>query len=46
MGLSDGLGEWDGGDRETQNGGDVCVYIKLIHFAVLHKLTQHCKAAF
>ena len=29
---------------EIQKRGDICIYIKLIHFAMQQKLTQHCKA--
>ena len=38
-------GDREGG-RETQEGGDmvIYVYIQLIHFVVQQKLTQHCKA--
>ena len=32
-----------GGGREVQEGGDICIH-ELIHFIVLQKLTQHCKA--
>ena len=38
---------WDReGGRETQEGGDMGVYvcIELIHFVIQQKLTQHCKA--
>ena len=38
---------WDTeGGRETQEGGDmgIYVYIELIHFVVQRQLTQHCKA--
>ena len=39
--LCDDLVGWDGGGgRETQEGGDVCLW--LIH-VVPQKLTQHCK---
>ena len=40
-----GGGDREGG-RETQEGGDmvIYVYIQLIHFVVQQKLTQHCKA--
>ena len=30
--------------RESKKEG-IYVYVPLIHFAVQHKLTQHCKAA-
>ena len=34
------------GGRETQEGGDMGIYvhIQLIHFVIKQKLTQHCKA--
>ena len=34
------------GGRETQEGGDmgIYVYIELIHFVIQQQLTQHCKA--
>ena len=34
------------GGRETQEGGDmgIYVYIRLIHSVIQHELTQHCKA--
>ena len=41
------LEEWDkAGGREMQEGGvmGIYVYIKLIHFVIQQKLTQHCKA--
>lgn len=41
--LCDGLGGGLGGGREAEEGG-IYVYAWLIHFAVLKKLTQHCKA--
>ena len=41
--LWDDLDSWDGG-RVTQEEGDICVGILLIHFVVQLKLTQHCKA--
>ena len=43
----DNLEGWDReGEREMQEGGDMgmYVYIKLNHFVVQQKLTQHCKA--
>ena len=45
--LCDHLERWDRkGGRETQEGGDVgiYVYIQLIHFVTKQKLTQQCKA--
>ena len=45
--LCDHLEGWDReGGRETQEGGDmgIYVYISLTHFLVQQKLTQHCKA--
>ena len=45
--LCDDLDGWarEGG-RETQEGGDmgIYVYMWLIHFVVQQKLTQYCKA--
>ena len=40
-------GGWDReGGRETQEGGDmgIYVYVWLIHFVIKQKLTHHCKA--
>ena len=45
--ICDDLEGWDReGGREAQEGGDmgIYVYIRLIHFVVQQKLTQHCKA--
>ena len=45
--LCDHLEGWDReSGREAQVGGDMGIYvcIKLIHFVVQQKLTQHCKA--
>ena len=45
--LCDDLEGWDReGGREKHEGGDmrIYVYVKLIHFVVQQKLTQHCKA--
>ena len=45
--LRDDLEGWDReGGRETQEGGDmgIYVYIQLIHFVIQQKLTHHCKA--
>ena len=45
--LCDDLEGWDReGGRETQEGGDmgIYVYIQLIRFVVKEKLTHHCKA--
>ena len=44
-GVGLGVGGWEVG-REVQEGGDmgIYVYLKLIHFIVQQKLTQHCKA--
>ena len=38
-------GDSEGG-RETQEGGDmgIYVYVWLIHFVIQWKLTHHCKA--
>ena len=44
--LCDHLEGWDReGGRETQEGGDmgIYVYVQLIYFVVQQKLTQHCK---
>ena len=45
--LGDHLEGWvrEGG-RETQEGGDmgIYIYIYLIHFVIQQKLTQRCKA--
>jgi len=42
--LCDDLDAWDeGGGRETQKGGDMCIYID-DSFIVQQKLTQHGKA--
>ena len=45
--LCDHLEGWDReGGRETQEGGDmgIYVYVWLIHFVIKRKLTQHRKA--
>ena len=45
--LCDHLEGWDReGGRQMQEGGDmgIYVYVKLIHFVIQQKLTQHCKA--
>ena len=45
--LCDDLEGWDReGGREAQEGGDmeIYVYIRLIHFVVQQKLTEHCEA--
>ena len=45
--LCDHLEGWDKeGGRETQEGGDMGIYIciQLIHFVIQQKLTHHCKA--
>ena len=45
--LCDHLEGWDrDGGRETQEGGDmgIYVYVQLIHFVIKQKLTHHCKA--
>ena len=45
--LCDHLEAWDReGGRETQEGGDMGIYvhIQLIHFVIQQKLTHHCKA--
>ena len=45
--LCDHLEGWDrDGGRETQEGGDmgIYVYVELIHFVIKQKLTHHCKA--
>ena len=34
---------WEWGGREAQKGGDIYVYIWLIHDAAQQKLTQHFK---
>ena len=47
LGACVNLEEWDkAGGREMQEGGvmGIYVYIKLIHFVIQQKLTQHCKA--
>ena len=41
------MGGWDReGGRETQEGGDMGIYIDiwLIHFVIQQKLTLYCKA--
>ena len=46
--LCDHLEGWDReGGRETQEGGDmgIYVYVWLIHFAIKRKLTHYCKAS-
>ena len=43
----DHLEGWDReGGRETQEGGDmgIYVYVQLIHLVIKQKLTHHCKA--
>ena len=42
--LGGGIGR--GGGRETQEGGDmgIYVYVELIHFVINQKLTHRCKA--
>ena len=45
--LCDPLEGWDReGGRETQEGGDmgIYVYVELIHFVIKQKLTHQCKA--
>ena len=45
--LCDHLEGWDKeGVRETQEGGDIDIYVnvQLIHFVIQQKLTQQCKA--
>ena len=45
--LCDHLEGWHTeGGRETQEGGDMGIYvcIQLIHIVIQQKLTQHCKA--
>ena len=45
--LCDHLEGWDReGERETQEGGDMGIYvnIQLIHFVIKQKLTHYCKA--
>ena len=45
--LCDHLEGWDReGGRETQEGGDMRIYVhvELIHFVIKQKLTHHCKA--
>ena len=45
--ICDHLEGWDReGGRETQEGGDmgIYVYVQLIHFVIKQKLTHHCKA--
>ena len=44
--LHDDLEEWDevGSGRETQEGRDGYMYMRLIHIVVQQKLTQYCKA--
>ena len=39
------LEEWneEGDEREVQKGGDICIYLWLIHVDVQQKLTQYCK---
>ena len=39
------LEEWDGerGGREVQEGGDICIYLWLIHVDVWQKPIQYCK---
>ena len=32
-----------GGEREVQDGGDIYIYIYMIHFIVPQKLLQHYK---
>ena len=44
--LYNDLDIWDwgwGGKNEVQKGGDIHIYIWLIHFVVQQKLIQHCK---
>ena len=43
--LCDHLEGWDReGGMETQEGGDMGIYVQLIHFVIKQKLTHHCKA--
>ena len=43
--FCDNLEAWEeGGGRETQEGGDMYVYLWLIHLAVWQKPRQHCKS--
>ena len=47
--LCDHLEGWDReGGRETQEGGDmgIYIYVELIHFVIKQKLTHHCKALY
>ena len=44
--ICDHLQGWDKeGGRETQEGGDMGIYVcvELIHFVIQQKLTHHCK---
>jgi len=40
------LESWDvrGSGSGAQEGGDIYIYLELIHAVVQQKLTQHCKA--
>ena len=44
MVLCDDPDGWDGDGREVQEGGDIYVYILLIHFFEQQKLMRHFKA--
>jgi len=45
-GLGDNREGWDGigGRREVQEGGNIYIYLWLIHVDVWQKPTQYCKA--
>ena len=43
--LCDHLEGWEReGGREAEEGGDMGIYVQLIHFVIKQKLTHHCKA--
>ena len=47
--VCDHVEGWDReGERETQEGGDMKIYVnvQLIHFVIKQKLTHHCKACY
>ena len=42
--LCDVLEGWgEGSGREAHEGGDIYIYLRLIHIVVQQELTQHCK---
>ena len=36
--------DWEGDGSGVQEGGDICIPVRLIHVDVWQKSTQYCKA--